>query len=303
MIGINYELYKVFACVVKNGSITGASRELYISQPAVSQSIKQLEAQLGGFLFKRTPKGMELTAEGSAIYEYISRANGLIEQAQTRFAQMKDLARGEIKIGASDNICRNFLLPHIQKFRKNFPKIKFLFVNGTSNQTVDLLKTGKVDIGFVNLPVDDDEITAEPLGELHDCFVGGTDYKMLTQTPISVKDLTNHPLILLGAETNSRKFIDEFFKTHHCTAKPDIEVGSHDLLISFAELNMGISCVTKEFVSAQLTKGTLYKLNVEGEVRSRKIGVIRLKNVSLTFAAEKFVSNLKEDIKKGTSNE
>ena len=118
---INYELYKVFFCVVKNGSITNAAKELFISQPAVSQSIKQLESQLGGKLFKRTPKGMELTAEGSAIFEYIERANGLIEQAETRFSQMKSLLSGSIRIGASNNICNNFLFPFILRFKELYP--------------------------------------------------------------------------------------------------------------------------------------------------------------------------------------
>jgi len=293
---INYELYKIFGCVVKNGSITNAAKELYISQPAVSQSIKQLETQLGGKLFKRTPKGMELSAEGLAIYEYIERANGLIEQAQTRFNQMKDLQRGSIKIGASDNICRNFLMSFVEKFRAAYPQIKLMFLNGTSSQTVGLLKTGKVDIGFVNLPLDDSEIAADAVGELHDCFVAGEGYKGLKKKRISLQELVKHPVILLGPGTVSRKFIDEFFKSHNCVCKPDIEVGSHDLLVSFAKKNMGISCVTEEFARAEIAKGTLFKLDVEGDIRSRKIGLIRLKNVTQTFAAAKFVALMLETL-------
>ena len=298
MSSINYELYKIFACVVKNGSITSAAKELYISQPAVSQSIKQLEMQLGGKLFLRTPKGMKLTTEGNAIYEYIDRANELIEQAQTRFSQMKDLSRGSIKIGASDNICRNFLMPFVERFSETYSQIKFIFLNGTSSQTVELLKTGKADIGFVNLPVDEPEIVADAVGELHDCFAAGEKYSHLKGARISVKELVKYPIILLGEKTTSRKFIDEYFKSNHCVCEPCIEVGSHDLLISFAKKNMGISCVTEEFIHAERERGTLFKLDIDGDIRSRKIGLIRLKGVTQTFAAEKFVTLMKEMLEK-----
>ncbi|MCL2796887.1 MAG: LysR family transcriptional regulator [Firmicutes bacterium] len=289
MSSINYELYKVFGCVVKNGSITNAAKELYISQPAVSQAIKQLEAQLGGKLFKRTPKGMELTAEGLAMYEFIDRANILIDQAQTRFNHMKDLQRGSIKIGASDNICRTVLMPYVEKFHATYPKIKLTFVNGTSAQTVQLIKSGLIDVGIVNLPIDEPEILADAVGELHDCFVAGKNYPSLKGRRILHKELLKHPIILYGPETSSRKFIDDYFRSHNCVCNPEIEVGNHELLVAFAKRNMGVACVTEEFIRNDIEKGYLYKLSVEGDIRSRKIGLIRLKGLTQTFAAKKFI--------------
>lgn len=294
---VNYELYKIFACVVKNGSITNTAKELYISQPAVSQSIKQLESQLGGKLFRRTPKGMVLTAEGNAIYEYIYRANGLIEQAETRFEQMRNLAYGSIKIGASDNICRNFLMKYVEQYSEQYPQVKIIFVNGTSSQTVQLLKTGKVDIGFVNLPVGDDEIKSQVVGELHDCFVAGSKYEHLKGKQITVKELLSNPMILLSDGTTSRKFINEYFGSQGSICQPTIEVGSHDLLISFAKRNMGISCVTEEFIKGEISRGELFKLDIYGDIRSRQIGLIQLNNVTQTFASEKFVELLQNRIK------
>lgn len=286
---INYELYKVFYSVVKNGSISHSAKELFLSQPAVSQSIKQLESQLGGKLFKRTPKGMELTSEGSAIFEYIERANGLIEQASVRFEQMKSLESGSIRIGASDNICRNFLLPYVTKFHELYPKIKIFFINGTSAQTVNLLRTGRIDVGFVNLPASGEDIDSTPVGMLHDCFVAGSGFIQLKDRPVTLKELLEYPIILLTSGTTSRMFIDEFFKRNELHADPSIEVGSHDLLIAFAKQNMGISCVTEEFVKKELSAGKLFKINIDGDVRSRNIGRIRLKNVTPSFAAARFM--------------
>lgn len=292
---VNLELYKIFYCVVKCGSITSAAKELFISQPAVSQSIKQLEGQLGGKLFQRTPKGMELTDEGKAIFEYVERANGLLEQAENKFNQLKNLTCGTIRIGASDNICRNFLLPHIKTYREAYPDVKIRFINGTSAQTLSLLKTGKVDIGFVNLPVDDEEVEVKECGQLHDCFVAGPAYENLKGKPMSVRELLRLPMILLGEGTNSRKFIDEYFRGFGEVCEPDIEVGSHDLLVSFAKQNMGISCVTQEFVAKELESGALFKLDIEGDVRSRNIGFIKLRRVTPTFAAQRLVELITKD--------
>ena len=98
---IDLELYKVFYIVAKNKHMTKASEELHISQPAISQSIKKLEDQLGGTLFLRSNKGMELTEEGKMFYEYVKGALKLINNAENEFTSFKDLTRGEIKIGCS----------------------------------------------------------------------------------------------------------------------------------------------------------------------------------------------------------
>lgn len=293
---VNLELYRIFYCVVKNGSITNAAKELFISQPAVSQSIKQLEAQLGGRLFLRTPKGMELTPEGSAIYEYVERANGLLSEAENKFNQLKNLVIGKIRIGASDNICRNYLLPYVRQFRTLYPDVKIHITNGTSNQTINLLKTGKVDIGFVNMPSVDDEVEVSVCSKLHDCFVAGSKFIDLKDIPMTIETLLNYPIILLEKGTNSRRFIDDYIKSFGHECEPNIEVGSHDLLIEFAKQNLGISCVTEEFVTKELKDGSLFKLNIEGDIRSRNIGYVKLKNVSLTFAGARFIDLIQEDL-------
>ena len=113
---INLELYKIFYYVVKAGSISGASQELYISQPAVSQAIKKLESRLGGQLFTRAPKGIVLTPEGEVLYKYIEQGYNMIMLAESKFVEAINLDLGNIRIGASDMTLRYFLLPYLEAF-------------------------------------------------------------------------------------------------------------------------------------------------------------------------------------------
>lgn len=138
---INLDLYKVFYHVVQTGSISKASQELFISQPAVSQSVRQLESKLGGQLFYRTPKGITLTPEGQVLYKYIEQGYNLIMLAETKFSETINLEAGVIRIGASDMTLKYFLLPHLEEFHKQHPKVRIKVTNGTTPETIEALKS------------------------------------------------------------------------------------------------------------------------------------------------------------------
>ena len=123
---IDLELYRVFYTVAKHKHMTKASEELHISQPAISQSIKKLEEQLGGTLFLRSNKGMELTEEGKMLYEYIKGALELINNAENDFTSFKDLSKGEIKIGCSTTLTKLILMDALKDFHKDYPNISII---------------------------------------------------------------------------------------------------------------------------------------------------------------------------------
>ena len=138
---VNLELYRVFYTVAKCGSLTRAAEELYISQPAVSRSIKQLETQLGVSLFTRTHRGMQLSANGGKIiFEEVERALKLLSDAQNRISEMKTSATGTIRIGASDTIFEYFLADKIVEFNERFPAVKIELLADVTPQTIEKLK-------------------------------------------------------------------------------------------------------------------------------------------------------------------
>ncbi|GGA15270.1 LysR family transcriptional regulator [Paenibacillus marchantiophytorum] len=281
----NMELYQVFYVTAKAGSLSRAAEELYVTQPAITHSIKQLEAKLGGQLFFRTPRGVNLTVEGRELFAYIEQAYHFIENGERKIADMHQLAYGEVRIGAGDTLCKHFLLPHLKTFHESFPQVKIQVTNRTTKETIALLKEGKIDLGIVNLPISDPQIIIQESLSIHDCFLAGETYKHLAAAPISLKKLLEHPLILLEKGSSTRAYLDQFGEKQGLPFKPEIELGSVDLLIEFARNGFGIACAIKEFVQQELADGNLYEITLETPIPARKIGIIKLKSTPLSAAA------------------
>lgn len=163
----NLEYFKVFYYTAKLGSVTGAANELSISQPAVSQSLKQLERSLGIPLFRRAAKGVRLTGEGQLLYSYVEKGYEQIENGVEKVKQMRNLELGEVHIGASDMTLRFYLLPFLEKFHEQYPGIKVIVSNASTPDTLKLLRSGKIDFGVVSTPFEHNgDIQAQPVREI-----------------------------------------------------------------------------------------------------------------------------------------
>ena len=289
------DLYKVFLKVGKRKSFSKAAKELYMTQPAVSQAIMQLERELDTRLFNRTPKGVSLTNEGSLLFEYINSAINLINTGEEKILEFKDLSVGELKIGVGDTISKYFLLPYLEDFHNKYLNLKFKIINGTTLELCALIKSGEIDIAICNLPVDDPSLEVIPCREVRDIFVCGEKYKDLAKYKISLQEIVKYPLIFLEPSSNSRKYVEKFMLSKGIKISPEFELGSFDLLLEFAKINLGIACVVKEFSKDYLEKEVLYEINLLEEIPSRSIGVCYLKSVPLSLASTKFVEILSCD--------
>jgi LysR family transcriptional regulator, cyn operon transcriptional activator len=282
----NLEWYRVFYFTAKAGSLSKAAEELFITQPAVTHAIKQLEAKLGGQLFFRTSKGVKLTAEGEVLFTYIEQAYHFISNGERKIAEMHQLTEGDIKIGAGDTLCRHYLLPHLKTFHEAYPKIKIQVTNRTTPETITLLKEGKIDIGLVNLPISDNKMNIQETIRVEDCFIAGLKYKHLAETPIALEQLINYPIILLEKGSSTRAYIDGFVEEQGLTMIPEIELGSMDLLLAFARDGFGIACVIKDFITQELSSDSIYEIELEKPIPPRNIGIVTLKGTPLSAAAK-----------------
>lgn len=286
---ISLDLYKIFCTVVRTGNMSVAAKELYISQPAVSMSVKQLEDRMGSPLLVRTTKGVRTTPEGGVLYEYLEQALGLIKTAEHKYKEMVNLETGEIRIGASDTVISNFLMPYLEKFNNLYPKINIKVTNKTTYESLRLLKNGSVDLCFVNLPIEEDlDLEVSECLKIHDCLICGTKFKELSQSGISVKSICKYPLLLLEDLSNSRKFIDKYAEDNGVVLKPIIELGSSDLLIDFTRINLGITFGVREFLKDVIDDKSIFEIPLNPPVPQRFIGLVKLKNVALSNAAKCF---------------
>lgn len=292
---VNLELYRVFYVVAKCGSLTKAAEELYISQPAVSQAIKQLESQLGGKLFTRTHKGMELTETGGKqIFATVEKALKLFDEAESKYAELKDTATGIVRICASDTVSTHFLLPYIKQYHQKYPNVNLVLQNCTSSETIELLKNNKGDIGFVNLPIDDTEINlSNTVMQLHDTFVCSDKFSELTEGVVDLKRLQDYPLLMLELSTATRQAIVSFAHSQGIHLHPEIELASLELMCMLAKNGIGIACIPREFVLHELMEEkSLIEIKTNPTLPTRAIGLALPKDKNLTFAVKEFIKLL-----------
>ena len=295
---VKLELYRVFKEVAEVGNITAAAQALYISQSAVSQSIKQLERDLQTRLFARNSRGVTLTAEGQMLYEYVRSAMGLLDTGEEKLSQTRELQRGQLTIGASDTVTSQFLLPYLDTFHKQHPAIHIQIVSGRSHKVLGLLRSGKVDIAFASTPADDAGLRIYPCFDTHAIFVAGTEYPCDFRHVYTLEEIAAFPLILLERKASSRLYLERFFLQNGLKLNPEIELGARSLLVDLAAIGFGVAGVTEEFVRKELDSGRLKKLKTSFEIPARSVDMCLLSDVPQSAAAERFTDFVKDSLSK-----
>lgn len=291
---ISLDWYRIFCSVVKTGSITQAAEALCVTQPAVSMAIRQLEDRLGHPLFTRTPRGVTPTPEGAVLHSYLEKAMGLIDAAETKFAEMARLEAGEVTVGASDTLCSRYLLPYLEEYNRRYPGIHVKVTNRTSPETLALLKGGGIDFGFVNLPAETDgTVEVRKCLEIHDCLVGGSQYRHLAESGLSLNEICDYPLLMLERASATRQFLDAWSSGQGAPLEPILELGSSDLLVQFARINLGLAFVIREFERDRLDGAALFEIPLTPPPPSRAVAMVRLQSLPLTYAAQAFIDLLR----------
>lgn len=287
---VNLELYRVFYTVARCGSLTKAAQELYISQPAVSQSIKQFESQLGASLFNRTHRGMDLSAAGKLIFKQVEEALNLLDDAESKVSELKTTAAGRIRIGATDSIFSHFLSDKLASYNAQYPAVKLELISSTSPFTLSQLKDGRCDIAFINLPLDDDDVHFYgTVGHLNDVFVAGDKYAGLKGKEIALDSLRDYPLLMIEENTVARRAIDAYCGTLGVTLVPDTEVANWDFMKKLVAKGMGLGCIPREYCREEFENGELFEVNVRPSLPARGIGIVIAKHASLSYAMKEFL--------------
>lgn len=290
----NLEYYKVFYYTAKNGSLTEAAAELSISQPAVSQALKQLESALSAKLFVRASRGIRLTPEGQVLFEHVKAGYEQILLGERKLASMLKLDYGELKIGASDMTLKYYLLPLLQKYHDMFPGIKVTVTNAPTPETLNLLKQGKIDFGVVSAPIEkEQEFSLMPVREIEDVFVAGRKFIQYKNRMMDFQELEILPIISLEGNTSTKKYMDMFLKQNGVELHPEFELATSDMIVQFALRSLGIGSVVKDFAAEYLEDGRLFELRFNKLIPKRCICVVTDPGRSTSRAAEELIRMIK----------
>lgn len=285
---INYELYKVFYYVASTLSFSEASKKLFISQSAVSQSIKALEKKLDQSLFIRSTKRVQLTPEGEILLRHVEPAMNLIKRGE---AQIMDAASGggQIRIGASDTICRYFLVPYLERFHKEFPNAHIKVTNQTSIRCVDLLENGQVDFIVTNSPNAylNNMFTVKKIKRFRDVFVANDAFVSLKDKKVTFSKLLEHPILMLDKKSTTSEFLHNQFQQRQLDLVPEVELSSNDLLLDLAKIGLGIAFVPDYCLGENTT--SLFTVQMAEPLPMRELVVAYNEHVPVSKAASQFL--------------
>ena len=292
---INYELYKVFYYVATSLSFSEASKQLYISQSAVSQSIKTLEKRLNQNLFIRSTKKVRLTPEGEILLRHIEPAINLIQRGENQILEANTLGGGQLRIGASDTICRYFLVPYLNKFHKAYPNVHIKVTNQTSPGCVDLLENGQVDFIVTNYPNSRISNTSRihTIKKFEDVFVANRNFFDLEGKELSFEELLDYPILMLDRQSTTSEFLHHLFLQHELDLVPEIELSSNDLLLDLANIGLGIAFIPDYLLTDE--RPDMYPLKLKESLPQREIVIVTSDPMPLSPAAREFIKFFQED--------
>ncbi|MBP3320892.1 MAG: LysR family transcriptional regulator [Clostridia bacterium] len=288
----NLALYRYFYETALAGSISAAAKKLYVTQPAVSSMIGNLEKELNTTLFFRTSRGITLTPEGAMLFDYVKNAFAFLEAGEDKLRDISNLSGGVLRIGASDMTLRFFLLDHIQGFHHTFPGVHLTVTNAPTPQTLAALKGGSLDLGVVSGPLDEDDAFEHvKVRRIEDIFVAAPG-TVSAKGALSYEQLAEYPLIMLEKDTSTRRYVDHHIKEHCDPARlpvPTIELATSDLVLEFAKRGIGIGSVVKDFAKEALDSRALVQVNLKSPPPPRAFYLVYLKNIALSSAARHFI--------------
>ena len=268
-----------------------------ISQPAVSQSVKQLEAALGTKLFVRVSRGIRLTGEGALLYGYVEKGYEQLELGEQRLKKMLNLELGEIHIGASDMTLQFYLLPYLELFHERYPAIKVMVSNGPTPETLTNLKENKIDLGVVSTPFEKQgNLHAVQVREIEDVFVAGRKFIQYKNHMLDLQELEKMPIIYLDGATSTRNYMDSFLSQNGVHIQPEFQLATSDMIVQFAMRNLGVGCVVRDFAGDYLEDGRLFELRFNRIIPKRHFSVITNPKNPLSAAARNLLKLMEENL-------
>lgn len=295
---LQYEWYKVFYFAAKHLNYTKAANELYVTQSAVSQTIRLLEEAIQVKLFYKEGRQIRLTQAGKVLLEHVEPAIKLLEKGTLALQEMGSLHSGTIRLGASDTISRFLLLPYIKSFHEHFPNINITINNRPSPISSELVQKGEIDFAIVNYEptLETQRLKVYPLTDTENVFVATEavlERAGLSADRLNLKKLSRCTLITLEAKSTTRRLLDRFLLEKKVVWLPEFESGSVDLILEMASMGIGIGFVPKMALS-KWTDPNLHVLAITEKIPSTSVCIVKHPQMPLSPAATTAFESLRE---------
>lgn len=291
---MNFYQLKYFKKVAETRSISRASEELLLTQPAVSKQMKALEEELGEKIFDRIGKKVFLTRAGEVLYTYSERILRSVQEAKTAVKDMSAECSGELVIGTSDHISLHRLPDILKKYTSAFPKVDLRLRCHRSETILDMVNKNLVDLGVITLPKTAVKLISKTVWEDAMSLVFPKNHPLQSLKVIRLKDVAKYGMILPEVGTTTRNTIEAAFSGKRLTPNVAMEVAYIETIKGLVKAGLGISILPDKAVEHEILSGILVKSKIQDAAFSRNLGVVYLKDKFLSRPAVEFLRLLEE---------
>lgn len=286
---------KAFLAIAEAKTFTAAAHRTHYTQAALSMQIKQLETEVGMPVFIRMPRRVVLTEAGERLLE---RAQHILREHDAALAEMAELAgaeRGRLRVGSSSGMVSTDALPVIlKKLQQTHPQVEVSVTSGTSEELVNKIHAGEIDMAFVSLPVQARNIETELLSQDQLVAIASPRHKLAKQRVISAFALAGEKLILGERGGNTRRLIDEFFAEAGLKPTVTMELSRPTAIKNMVAADMGVGIVALSTTRDEVERGRLVRWWIEGAHINWEMGVARLSGGYLSPVCESFLALCRE---------
>ena len=289
---------RYFIVIAEEKQISAAAKKLYMSQPPLSQQLKNMEASLGEQLFERSGKFLELTEAGKTLYKYALQITQMMEEAKNEVADVGGGIDGRLAVGINTFSLGN-LNEVFHQYRSMYPKIKYKIQQNESSLLCYLLKQREIEMAIVRLPLEIDEFTLQHLHSEPFYVITSKEKKLFTGDA-TLEEVSRYPLVLPSIEG-----LGVYYSIHEAFSKAKIQP---EIIAEFSDLKLMMELVSTDFGISIVPESLLYLYKeypvhihkiADSEQLSGDIGLIWLKDHRLSKAAQNFIDVLAANIDKG----
>ena len=284
---------EVLVTVARDKSFSRAAESLKRTQPAISQSIRRLEKEVGETLFDRSSKDGTLTPAGEALLDYARQMLNLRQAARTAIRDLRDLHQGKLTISANEHTVF-YLLPVIDAFRKRHPGIKVEVQRGVASRIPEEVTAREVELGVVSFAPREASIKAIPVMTDSLVFIVPPMHRLAGRGTVSITELGDESFIAHNAPSPYRQRVIEAFDRHRTRLNIDVELPSLEAIKRLVEKGAGVALVPRLTAENEIAAKLLSAIEIKELKLERKLNIIYRRNSGLSHAAKAFISIAKE---------
>ncbi|NNF00253.1 MAG: LysR family transcriptional regulator [Pyrinomonadaceae bacterium] len=284
---------EVLIVVAEEKSFSRAAEVLHRTQPAVSQGISRLEAELGEKLFDRSSKDGTLTHAGEVLLDYAKQLVNTRTAAKTAIRDLKDLQHGKVTISANEHTVF-YLLPVINEFKNRHPLIKIDVRRGVASRIPKEIMAREVELGVISFKPKDKFVRSIAVSVDELVLIVAPSHRLANRKTVSVKDLGIETFIAHNAPSPYREQVIEKFAKHKTKLNIAVEMPSLEAIKRLVELGAGAALVPKLTAQNEIASGILKGLSVKEMKFERKLHIVHRRNAVLSHAAKVFLKLAKE---------